>query len=154
PLCAPTRALLQTGRYAFRTGFGPNILPGYQFDLNQAEVCIPELLRDGFGPGNRPYVSALFGKWHLAQYANTTHPNQSGYDLFQGLIGNVVDEGPTYNTTYDHYHWRHVDNGVTTVLGSTTGPYDETNWTGSVTAREAATWMRAQVQPFFAVVSF
>lgn len=154
PLCAPTRALLETGRYAFRTGFGPNILPGYQFDLNQAETCIPEMVRDGFGPGNRPYVSAVFGKWHLSTYANTTHPNQSGFDHFAGLIGNIRDEGPVFNTTYDHYHWRHVDDGITTVLGTPSGPYDETNWSGSVTAREAAAWMRAQVKPFFSVVSF
>lgn len=154
PLCAPTRALLQTGRYAFRTGFGPNILPGYQFDLNQAETCIPEMLRDGFGAGQRPYATALFGKWHLSTFANTTHPNQSGFDHFEGLIGNILDEGPTYATSYHHYHWRHVVDGVTTVLGAPAGPFDESTWSGSVTAREAAAWMNAQTKPFFGVVSF
>jgi len=154
PLCAPSRALLQTGRYAFRTGFGPNIFPGYQFDLNQVETCIPELLRDGFAPDPSPYARGVFGKWHLSRYDNKTHPLQSGFEEFRGLIANLVDEGPAYGTNYDHYHWRHVHNGLETVVGTSQGPYTEDTWSGSVTAREAGDWIASRTTPFFAQVDF
>ncbi|MBI5363857.1 MAG: sulfatase-like hydrolase/transferase [Planctomycetes bacterium] len=154
PLCGPTRALLQTGRYAFRTGFGPNIFPNYQFGLNHAETCIPELLRDGFGPGPSTYASGAFGKWHMAPYADFTHPNLAGFEHFAGCMANVTDQSAQFGTFYQHYHWRKVVDGQETIVGSPNGPFSERQWSGSVEARDAADWMLAETRPFFALVNF
>ena len=154
PLCGPTRALLQTGRYAFRTGFGPNIFPNYQFGLNPNEVCLPELLRDGFAPNPSPYTSGMFGKWHISMYVDTTHPNDCGFSHYSGCIANVADQGELFGTFYHHYYWRKVEDGVESIVGTPDGPYSERQWSGSVEARDAAEWMLAQTQPFFAQVAF
>ncbi|MBK7876992.1 MAG: sulfatase-like hydrolase/transferase [Planctomycetes bacterium] len=154
PLCGPTRALLQTGRYAFRTGFGPNIFPNYQFGLNHLETCLPELLRDGFAPGPSPYVSGAFGKWHISMYVDTTHPNDCGFGHFAGCMTNVSDQSELFGTFYHNYHWRKVVDGVESIVGTPDGPYSERQWAGSVQARDAAEWMLAQTQPFFAQLAF
>lgn len=153
PLCGPTRALLQTGRYAFRTGFGPNIFPDYQFGLNPLETCVSEMLRDGFAPATSPYARGAFGKWHMSTYPDLTHPLQCGFEQFKGCVSNVTDASAIYNTLYHHYYWRKNEDGVETVIGSPTGPFDEVHWSASVTARDAGDWMMAQARPFFAMVN-
>ena len=47
PLCSPTRACIQTGRYPFRTGMG-TVSDAPPFKLADSEVLIPELLKNGF----------------------------------------------------------------------------------------------------------
>lgn len=154
PLCGPSRAAMLTGRYAFRTGFGPNIFPNYQFALSTNEVCIPEMLRDGFAPDASPYARAAFGKWHLAPYADVTHPNQCGFEHFAGCMSNVYDQSDVHGTFYHHYHWPKVVDGVESVVGAPAGPIGETTWSGSVTMRDASDWILARTGPFFAVVDF
>lgn len=153
PLCGPTRALLQTGRYAFRTGFGPNIFPNYQFGLNHSETCIAELLRDGFGTGRANYARGAFGKWHMAPYSDFAHPNLCGFEHFAGCMANVTDQSAQFNTFYHHYYWRKVVDGQESIVGSPSGPFGERQWSGSVVARDAAEWMLAQTRPFFALVN-
>lgn len=72
PVCSPTRGALMTGKYPARTHV-TNFIPGAPFPkarLNQpewqkflplSEVTIAEEL------SARGYVTALFGKWHLAK---------------------------------------------------------------------------------------
>lgn len=57
PLCAPTRAALQSGRHQFRTG----VWDTWKGRANMAtdEISIAEHLKAG------GYRTALFGKWHL-----------------------------------------------------------------------------------------
>src|SRR5688572_7705618 len=61
PVCSATRALLQTGRYAFHTGMGTN---ADSYRLPDSELFLAELLRSGF-PAERTYRSGAFGKWHI-----------------------------------------------------------------------------------------
>lgn len=153
PLCGPSRATLQTGRYSFRTGFGPNIFPLYQFSLDNREVTLAEMLRDGFAPEVSPYARAAFGKWHMAAYSELLHPNQNGYQHFAGCLTNVSDRNDIYGVFYNHFYWRKLEDGVETVVGSPTGPFDDTNYSASVCVRDAGDWMMAQRRPFFAEVS-
>lgn len=57
PLCAPTRASLLTGRYAYRTG----VTAAYagRSILRRNEATLAEILSEA------GYRTALFGKWHL-----------------------------------------------------------------------------------------
>lgn len=153
PLCGPSRATLQTGRYSFRTGFGPNIFPLYQFSLPDSEVTLAEMVRDGFAPRPSPYARAAFGKWHMARYDNLTHPNDNGYQRFSGCLTNVSDRNEIYGVFYNHFYWRKLVDGVETEVGTPIGPFDESTYSASVCVRDAGDWMLAQSGPFFSVVS-
>jgi len=84
PVCSPTRAGLQTGRYQQR--FGHEFNPGAAetapptFGLPLAEVTIADRLRAA------GYVTGLVGKWHLG-YRPQFHPMRRGYDEFFGFLG-------------------------------------------------------------------
>ena len=70
PLCGPSRAMILTGRYAFRTGavnqdMVGNIKP-------EDEVLIPSVLKTA------GYVTSLTGKW--SQFSLT--PSDFGFDDF------------------------------------------------------------------------
>lgn len=129
PVCSPSRAQFQTGRYPFRNGIGGIVTPGARAlqppnirqipDLPLDEYILPEML-DLFAP---TYESGYFGKWHLSAdkcvvpppFASMTegddHPYVSGWPEFRGLIRNVLGR-PTPTTEgciagragyYDHF---------------------------------------------------
>lgn len=67
PLCSPTRVMLMTGRYAFRTGWfdliGRPMAPATNdplHDLGSAQVTFADVLKE------RGYRTALAGKWQLS----------------------------------------------------------------------------------------
>ena len=71
PLCAPTRAALLTGRYAYRTG----VTAAYagRSILRKDETTLADLL------STAGYRTGLFGKWHLGD--NWPYrPNERGFD--------------------------------------------------------------------------
>ncbi len=71
PLCAPTRAALLTGRYAYRTG----VTAAYagRSILRHDEITVANMLSAG------GYRTGLFGKWHLGD--NWPYrPNERGFD--------------------------------------------------------------------------
>ncbi len=146
PLCGPTRALVQTGRYAFRTGMGAN--PGSELSLPSKEATIAELLRDGFVAPAPVYARGAFGKWHLTRKSNRMHPISNGYERFVGPMGNVSN----------HYSWAKVASDASGTkkkhVGSVDGPFDETTFSASVVRSDALTWINAQPRPFFAYVGF
>ena len=90
PLCGPSRALIMTGRYAFRTGAVnqdrvAQITP-------EKEVMMPKILK---GAG---YVTASFGKW--GQLGLT--PGAFGFDEYlnfkgSGIFWNTQPKGKEYD---------------------------------------------------------
>ena len=77
-VCAPSRAVLLTGRYTIHNG-----VSGNSDDLPAEEVTLAEALRP------RGYVSGLFGKWHHGRtrpgQTTYTHPLDQGFDEFFGF---------------------------------------------------------------------
>lgn len=96
PLCGPTRALLMTGRYAFRTGMltngtGAAVSP-------DREVCIARVLKQA------GYATAVAGKWRQLQYFQTQADAQKwGFDEFltwgggQGDMEAEAEDAPKKN---------------------------------------------------------
>lgn len=87
PVCAPSRAALQTGRYPVRAGVITNGVP---LGLNQH--TLPSRLKTA------GYATGLIGKWHLGDTPETV-PTARGYDYFYGFLPGCVD-------FYSHiYYW-------------------------------------------------
>ena len=89
PLCGPSRALLMTGRYAFRTGATNQDATGQMKPAN--EIMMPKVLKAA------GYVSASIGKW--GQLPLT--PADFGFDDYlrfsgSGIYWNTQDHGKTY----------------------------------------------------------
>ncbi len=84
PVCGPSRAGLQTGRYQERFGFEFNNGPARRdveanLGLPESELTLAKALK---GAG---YNTGLVGKWHLG--ANDVYyPTNRGYDEFVGFL--------------------------------------------------------------------
>ncbi|MEO0474495.1 MAG: sulfatase-like hydrolase/transferase [Planctomycetota bacterium] len=79
--CSPTRLAFMTGSNADRAGFSKVIYRSSKVGINPDEITTPELLKKA------GYATALVGKWHLGDW-EPFHPNQHGFDLFLGFLGN------------------------------------------------------------------
>lgn len=102
PVCSPTRAALLTGRHGFRTGIG-NVLTNTDSGLALSETTLPELLTS--------YSSACIGKWHLSGAAGPFHPNDSGFQHFDGFLRGAVN---------DYSSWPRVVDGQTSLSSTYT----------------------------------
>jgi arylsulfatase A-like enzyme len=90
PVCSPSRASFQTGKYPVNTGITdwikgrkadvgstPNdrwIVPDTEYDMKLSETTIAEALK-----GNG-YNTAFLGKWHLGE-SEAFWPENQGYDI-------------------------------------------------------------------------
>lgn len=161
PVCGPTRACLQTGKYAFRTGFGENIrdpstntTPGHR--LADTLPWLPRaihLARPGV------YDTATIGKWHLCDGysgtvgaqpypppdANLDHAVAVGYDYSSIHI-------PNYGCAFSWF--RLVDGSVAPPDGFTAPPYATSNWSPTVHLSDAASWIAARTRPWFLHLAF
>jgi len=84
PVCGPSRAGLQTGRYQERFGFEYNNGPAARdlregYGLSLGEVTLAQLLK------TRGYHTGLTGKWHLGMQEKF-YPTNRGYDEFVGFL--------------------------------------------------------------------
>jgi arylsulfatase A-like enzyme len=77
-VCAPSRAVLMTGKYTIHNGVSLN-----GSDLPDEEITIAEALKP------LGYTTALFGKWHhgrtRAGHESYIHPMDQGFDEFFGF---------------------------------------------------------------------
>jgi arylsulfatase A-like enzyme len=114
PNCSPTRSMLMTGRYGFRTGVGNLVgaAGGGTYSLPTNELSLPRLL-DPAG-----YTSAALGKWHLAAAPGgeaTAHPLALGFDEHSGSVANLDREQLTSGSqtlTGNYFSWKWILNGV------------------------------------------
>ena len=131
PVCSPTRATIQTGRYTFRNGIG-DIEWQEPLPLPWDEITIPEML--DLGAGGR-YEHSLIGKWHLGQrdsVGGIAYPNLAGYQHFAGVMENFAppDTFYSYEKVVDgvasvHNEYATVDQVDSALewIGQTTGPW-------------------------------
>jgi arylsulfatase A len=89
PLCGPSRALIMTGRYGFRTGATNQDATG-EF-TPQAETMMPQVLKPA------GYVTSMVGKWGQLPLG----PAEFGFDDYlkfqgSGAYWNTQDKAKTY----------------------------------------------------------
>jgi arylsulfatase A-like enzyme len=117
-VCSPSRAGLLTGKYQQRFGHECNLEAEQPFSFDTAQVTIAEALKA------KGYQTAIFGKWHLGDYAHH-HPLNNGFDHFWGFISGgrhyfpnekEDTEGDLRSIRNDHNH-DHFEGYLTDVLG-------------------------------------
>lgn len=141
PVCSPTRAALQTGRYSFRIGVGQVVdcslspLTPVTDGLPSDEITLPEMLRLRQG---QAYTAATIGKWHLstAHQGGLFAPNIQGYDHF---------EGPFCGSVADYFDWTKITNGV---------PSSVTQYATSHHVDNALTWIAQTTGPWVCYIAF
>jgi arylsulfatase A-like enzyme len=112
PYCGPTRAALQTGRHARRTGIGMNeAVSNGHVELDLAQTTLAELVASS---PTFDYQSAFVGKWHLSTFESASgaaHAVLQGWGSFRGTFGNLgvwVGEGDLPEGA-GYYLWQKVD---------------------------------------------
>lgn len=89
PTCAPTRAVLMTGRHLGHVSVRGN---GGARPICKDEITIAEILKD------QGYATAGFGKWGIGGRRTTGIPEIHGFDLFFGYYDQV--HAHTFYPTY------------------------------------------------------
>lgn len=138
PVCAPSRAGLLTGRHPLRCG-----VPGNGRPLRPTEQTIASLLQPA------GYATALIGKWHLGDTAETV-PNAHGFERFYGFHSGCFDY-------YSHrYYWgepRTVN--YHDLWRDRTEIFEDGQYSTELFAREAVRFLRERGErPFFLYLPF
>jgi arylsulfatase A-like enzyme len=92
-VCAPTRCVLLTGKHTGHSFIRGNWeTGGYQLAIPDGEFTVGEMLKQA------GYTTACIGKWGLGGPGTSGEPNDQGFDLFYGYLGQVQahDYYPTY----------------------------------------------------------
>jgi arylsulfatase A len=95
PLCGPSRAMLMTGRYAFRTGVttnkGGSATP-------QKDGCVAKQLKDA------GYITGIAGKWRQLSHFTTKEDGAKwGFDEF--MIWGEADEDEAGKKSKNSRYW-------------------------------------------------
>src|SRR5262249_33266966 len=100
PVCAPTRATIQTGRYSFRNAVYLAATP-----LPSSEMTLAAIL-DQHAPSQFAFATAMIGKWGLGSEQS---PQLAGYDFFEGFLGATGD----YTVEGKYSTKKYVDDALT-----------------------------------------
>jgi arylsulfatase A-like enzyme len=81
-VCAPSRAVLMTGRHTGHVGVRGNAPDANRAlqALGAGDRTLAHLFRDA------GYATALFGKWGLGEAGSPGHPSRMGFDAFFGYL--------------------------------------------------------------------
>ena len=152
PVCAPSRAVLMTGRNVGHVSVRGNA-PVKRIDdlyalgpqtLKPEETTLPEMLKKA------GYATALIGKWGIGELASGSEPTHRGFDYFYGYL----------NQYHAHNYWpsflirNESPVGLRNVVpgeglfgqGWATVKVD---YSHDLFSQEALKWIDAQKQPFF-----
>jgi arylsulfatase A len=125
PLCGPSRALIMTGRYAFRTGATNQDSTGRM--KPSVETMMPKVL----GPAG--YATAAIGKWGQLPLK----PADFGFDEYLAFTGSGI-------------YWNTQEKGKTYVVNGETKPLRDKEYMPDVMHERAVDFItRHRDQPFY-----
>lgn len=109
PVCAPSRAVLMTGRHLGHAEIRGNLqartrLPEFdegQYPLSAGALTIAQLFQ------RAGYATGAMGKWGLGPVGSTGDPNRKGFDLFFGYNDQAVA-----HSYYPPHLWRNAEKVV------------------------------------------
>ncbi len=135
--CSPTRAMIQTGRHAFRTGIG-HVLGPDSYPLQPEEITLAEMVA-------ATHATSLVGKWHLGGADFDSGPNLQGYTWYGGTLIGIETESILDGGFQQYDDWEKTTNGV---LGRST------TYATTEAANDAIARMAAMPEPWLLVLSF
>ena len=99
PVCAPTRAMMNTGAFPSHPdllmGSNPMFLDSFSMPTSPLEPLASVIAGAGF-------TTAKVGKWHLAPEIDPTHPLRCGWQHYLGVISNLGNGSP--DKSYSNYN--------------------------------------------------
>ncbi|KAH9259344.1 hypothetical protein BASA81_002387 [Batrachochytrium salamandrivorans] len=97
--CAPSRAMIMTGKYAWRMGLQTDLNLNPVWNLRCASDAggklLPQVLKETGG-----YATLGFGKWHLGHYRDDLIPTSRGFDQWIGYYGGGIERNTRPNQFY------------------------------------------------------
>ncbi len=132
PLCAPTRAAILTGKYAFRTGVG-GVQEPITAVLQSNETIIQKHINT---KTSNKYATAIIGKWHVSANNQFKEPENLGVGYYSGIFLGAVT---------DYYNWTQTSGGTQQNI---------TTYTTTHMVNQSVSWVQQQNKPFFLWLAF
>ncbi len=117
PVCAPSRAMLMTGKHSghsyirgnYELGGFEDSTEGGQMPLPEGTFTIPKMLKKA------GYVTAMSGKWGLGMPGTTGDPLLQGFDYYYGLLDQKQAHNFYPTHLWENGKWDTLNNHVINV---------------------------------------